>query len=147
MRDISYYYRGWEGDRMPASARHEPGPSLENGASARQPARQASSVARIWLPWQSQSPTRRWPRRRLPSLVRRWPRRQSPASAQRGPLRSSPTASLPPPGPAPRGGADRASATYAEHRRRTVAAVVLVYALAQANLGLAWDIRWHGAVG
>jgi len=40
-----------------------------------------------------------------------------------------------------------ASAERAEHRRRTVAACLLVYLLAQANLGLAWDIRWHGAVG
>ncbi len=40
-----------------------------------------------------------------------------------------------------------ASGERAEHRRRLVGADVLLYALVQASVGLAWDIRWHGAVG
>jgi len=38
-------------------------------------------------------------------------------------------------------------AERAEHHRRLVAAGLLVYCLFQASVGLAWDIRWHGAVG
>src|SRR5262245_36906884 len=35
----------------------------------------------------------------------------------------------------------------AEHRRRIVAASLLVLCLLQAAVGLAWDIRWHATVG
>jgi hypothetical protein len=40
-----------------------------------------------------------------------------------------------------------AGAERAEHHRRLAAAALLVYCLVQTSVGLAWDIRWHGAVG
>src|SRR3954466_2135746 len=161
MRNISYYYESREGGRMSASARHEPGPSLVNGAPLRRPPREPRPEARGW-------------QRRSPALVR--PSSQGQASARAPtspplgqslatapispplgqslttapvspPLRSSAAAVGLPPGRARRGAAPLAGAAAAEQRRRTWAAVLLVYALAQANLGLAWDIRWHGAVG
>lgn len=46
-----------------------------------------------------------------------------------------------------RRGTAPADAARAEHRRRTLAAAVLVVALFLASSGLAWDIRWHTLVG
>src|SRR5436309_1957596 len=136
MRNISYYYEYREGGRMSASARHEPGPSLVNGAALRQPPREPRPEARGW-------------QRRSPALVR--PSSQGQASARvptspplgqslatapvSPPLRSSAAAVGLPPGRARRGAAPLAGAAAAEQRRRTWAAVLLVYALAQANLG------------
>jgi hypothetical protein len=40
-----------------------------------------------------------------------------------------------------------ADSERAEHQWRLGAALLLVLFLFQANLGLQWDIRWHGAVG
>src|SRR4051794_33164914 len=135
MRHISYYYGDREGGRMSVSAQHEPGPSLVNGAAACQPA--GESLPR----------TRTWPARSL-SPARLWSRGQSLARASISPpLRSSAAGVRLARGRVRRGDAPRASAAYVEQRRRMLAAALLVYALAQANLGLAWDIRWHGAVG
>src|SRR5262245_14734907 len=137
MRDISYYDRDQEGARMAVSAHFEPGPSLVNVPAARQPPPLAPFEARTAPPRRP-----RWPSRLRPP----WP--SFPMAYTWPPLRHSSTAgTLPPRGRVRGAEAPRTSPEYAEHRRRTVAAILLVYALAQANLGLAWDIRWHGAVG
>src|SRR4051794_19027538 len=50
-------------------------------------------------------------------------------------------------GRAPRSVHLTADGERVEHRWRLGAALLLLWLLFQANLGLQWDIRWHGAVG
>src|SRR4051795_9464717 len=67
----------------------------------------------------------------------KWLRREGPIMARVGALM----------GRAPRSVHLAADGERAEHRWRLGAALLLLWLLFQANLGLQWDIRWHGAVG